>query len=379
MKNIKILGSFLIIVFCIVFFASFNLKASAESTSKVIVVLDSNVSIDNAVDFSTEYDLDGVKKLEGINGLSFTIPDRNLKALANDPIVKYVVNDDIVTALKPTETIQAETLPWGIDTVEADQVWSAHTGAGINVAVLDTGIDMDHPDLAANIKGGINLVNTRKTFDDDNGHGTHVSGTIAAVNNDFGVIGVAPEANLYGVKVLNQRGSGYTSDVIEGIEWAVNNNMDIISMSLSSAYYNAAFEVAINYAYNNGVIVVAAAGNESTSVSYPAAYDNVIGVSAMDQNYDLAYFSNYGPQIDVTAPGVSITSTYYKGQYAIMSGTSMATPHVTGVIALMLESGTANTYEDVIARFKTGCVDLGITGKDIYFGYGLVDASTLTN
>ncbi len=378
MKNIKIMCSFLTIAFFIVFFTSFNLEASAESTSKVIVVLDSNVSIDT-VDFSTEYDLDGVKKLKGINGLSFTIPDRNLRALANDPKIKFVAKDDIVTALKTTESIQAETLPWGIDIVEADQVWGTYTGAGINVAVLDTGIDMDHPDLAVNIKGGINIISTRKTFDDDNGHGTHVSGTIAAVSNDIGVVGVAPEANLYGVKVLNRRGSGYTSDIIAGIEWSVDNNMDIISMSLSSAYYNEALEVAINYAYNNGVIIVAASGNESTSVSYPAAYDNVIGVSAIDQNYDLAYFSNFGPEIDVTAPGVGIISTYYKGGYAIMDGTSMATPHVTGVIALMLESGTANTYEDVLARFASGCVDLGEPGKDIYFGFGLVDASVLIN
>jgi len=201
------------------------------------------------------------------------------------------------------------------------------------------------------------------------------------MDNDIGVIGVAPDANLYGVKVLDSSGSGYLSGVIAGIDWAKENDMDIITMSLSASLDVLSFETACNNAYDAGVVIVAAAGNDILGpVSWPAAYDSVIAVSATDSNDNLAYYSNVGPEVELAAPGSSIYSTYKGGIYGTMSGTSMATPHVTGVATLVIASGT--NYRDnpdaVRAQLTLTAEDLGTTGWDASFGYGLIDAENAT-
>lgn len=354
---------------------------SAESSVRKIVVFKEGITHTQKDLIKEKYNLSIVKNLKGVNAQSVYLAKGKVKELQNDSSVKYVEEDTLVSIVgKPNpdnDTSSTQTLPWGVEAIDSNDVWSNYTGTGVKVAVLDTGIDMDHPDLVDNVKGGINFVNTRKSFNDDNGHGTHVAGTIAAVNNTIGVVGVGPNIELYGVKVLNRRGSGYTSDIIAGLEWAVDNNIDVVNMSIGSDYYNQAYEDAINYAYANGVILVAAAGNDGSAVDYPAAYDNVIAVSAMAQDQTLAYFSSRGPEVDVTAPGVSILSTYKDGLYATMDGTSMATPHVAGIVALMIQSGTSKDLVEIRARFASDCIDLGDSGKDEFFGYGLVNAYNL--
>lgn len=235
----------------------------------------------------------------------------------------------------------AQTVPWGIDRVNAIEAAGMVNMIGIDVAILDTGMDLDHPDLAARYVWGYDLVNDDSLPDDDAGHGTHCAGTIAGIDNDIGVIGVAPEVDLYIIKVLNRRGSGSYEDIANGIIMATNgpdgvpgndDDAEVISMSLGGPTGTDELEAAVNYALSYNVVIVCATGNDGADTpSYPAAYNGVIKVGATDSNDAIASFSNRGETI--LAPGVNIFSTY-PGGYATMSGTSMATPHVAGVVAL---------------------------------------------
>jgi minor extracellular protease Epr len=240
-------------------------------------------------------------------------------------------------------------ITWGIERVNARLAWNNSTGKNVKIAVLDTGISSTHPDLT--VSGGINLVGKSKNnkWSDDNGHGTHVAGIIAAKNNTIGVVGVAPDAQLYAVKVLDAYGSGYISDVIEGIDWAVQNNMNVVSMSLGTAAYSQALNDTSANAYNAGIILVAVAGNSgdgnmsTDDVLYPAKFDYVIAVSAVDYNNLAPIWSADGAKIELAAPGVDIYSTWLNGGYANASGTSMAAPFVSGVAALVKRcDGTPN-------------------------------------
>ena len=249
-------------------------------------------------------------------------------------------------------------LPWGVDRIDAEWAWDTTTGYAVEVAVLDTGIDYEHPDLDANCKGGINIINSRKSYKDDNGHGTHCAGIIAAEDNEEGVVGVAPEASLYGVKVLDRRGSGWVSDIIAGLDWCDKNGMDIVNMSFGGGYSSSLHD-ACDAAKDAGLLLVAAAGNDGGPVIYPAAYESVIAVSATNSSDGLASFSNYGDEIAIAAPGVNILSTYKGGGYATGDGTSMAAPHVAGTLAL-----SANIFATAD--------DLGLSADEQ--GAGLVDA-----
>ena len=325
-----------------------------------------------------------VKDLPLINAaVVLTGPDgekalqQRLEVLRVDPDVM------VYTQAKP----QPEILPWGVDRIDADLVWDndepklevdpgANAGGGIKVAILDTGIDLDHPDLQANIKGGINTINPRKSPDDDNGHGTHVAGIIAAVDNAVGVIGTAPEAWLYAVKVLNRQGSGYVSDIIEGLQWCIANGMQVVNMSFGTSSDVQSLHDAIVGAYNNGIVLVAAAGNSGpadNTVLYPAKYPEVIAVSATDENNCIAEWSSRGPEVELAAPGNNVYSTFKGGGYATISGTSMASPHVAGSAALVIASGVTDKSE-VRSKLQSTADDLGSPGKDNLYGYGLVDA-----
>ena len=280
--------------------------------------------------------------------------------------------------------MQAQTLPWGIDRVDAELVWpSGNTGAAIKVGVIDTGISLSHPDLQANIKGAYNAIRSTRSANDDNGHGSHVAGTIAAVTNSQGIVGVAPSTHLYAIKVLSSSGSGYLSDIIEGLDWAISSDLDVVNLSLGTGSNIQSFHDAITRTYNAGIVIAAAAGNSGGAVIYPAAYEEAIAVSATDSNNAIAYFSSRGPEVDVAAPGVSIYSTYKGSKYATLSGTSMATPHVAGAAALVLKT-TVGAYDadgdgtwdpsEVKAKLQATATDLGTPGFDNLFGAGLLDA-----
>lgn len=274
----------------------------------------------------------------------------------------------------PTPTMSAQQTPWGITRIGAPTAWNTTVGTGVKVAIVDTGISTSHPDLV--VAGGVNTINPLKGFNDDNGHGSHVAGIVAASNNSSGVVGVAPGASLYAVKVLNRNGSGYISDIIEGLDWSISNGMDVVNMSLGTNSDVQTFHDAVVRVYNAGITLVAAAGNDgpgANSVDYPGAYSEVIGVAAIDRNNAMASWSSAGPQVDLAAPGVSIYSTYKGSSYATLSGTSMASPHVTGVVALRLQLHHGESPAKVAAALK-GSADF-LTGIDsTRQGAGVVNA-----
>ena len=283
--------------------------------------------------------------------------------------------------LTPTPTPEGgsqealQPIPWGVNRVDADNVWALTTANNIKVAIIDTGIDLDHPDLEANIKGGRNTIRTSRSADDDNGHGTHVAGTVAGVNNSIGVVGVGHQIDLYAVKALDRRGSGYVSDIIEGIQWSIDNNMNVINMSLGTSSNVTAFHDAVIAARNAGIVVVSAAGNSGpgdNTVIYPAKYPESIAISATTSSDGFASFSSSGPEVDLAAPGNSIYSTYRNGGYTTMSGTSMATPHVAGAAAMVLSTHPGFTPSQVQSHLQNNAEWLsGLSSNQQ--GSGLVD------
>jgi subtilisin family serine protease len=309
--------------------------------------------------------------------VSARLPENLVAKLKDRAEIAYVEEDIIMHA------IQQET-PWGVDRIDAELVWNTNTGKGVNVAILDTGIDYDHPDLASNIVGGINYAgywwrdgSTNKLYwDDKYGHGSHCAGIVAAVNNTIGVVGVAPGASLWAVKVLGDDGIGYVSDIIQGLEWCVDNAIDIVSMSFGSVEYSESLDNACYATYAAGVLLVAAAGNENGgAVHYPGACGSVIAVSATNANNLIANFSSTGPEVELAAPGVDIKSTYWYGAYGLGSGTSMACPHVAGAAALVWAAEPSLTPEQVRLRLRQTAEDLGPVGRDNLYGYGLVNAA----
>lgn len=260
---------------------------------------------------------------------------------------------------------------WGIKTINASKAWSLnYNGSGIKISVIDSGVDIRHPDLQ--IAGGKSFISGRSSYNDDNGHGTHVAGIIGAQSNKIGTIGVAPRAKIYALKALGKDGLGYSSDIIEAINWSIENKMDIINLSLGSDNPSYPLEEAIKRATNAGIVVVAATGNESGPVGYPAKYNNVIGVSALKSNTSLASFSNRGSGVTVAAPGQGIYSTV-PGGYATYNGTSMAAPFVTGVVALYKQA-TGLSGDKLVSLVTSSAIDIGSRGKDNNFGFGRINA-----
>jgi len=271
----------------------------------------------------------------------------------------------------------AETIPAGIAQVKAPAAWDCSRGKVIKVAVLDTGIFGAHPDLAPNYKGGISFVPGESSPVDFNSHGTHCSGTIAAAINGVGVVGVAPAASLYAVKVLSRTGSGSWSYLIAGIDWCIKNRMRVLSMSLGGPAAPSALEAMCNAAWSRGLLLVAAAGNSGPgmgTVGFPAKYGSVVAVSAIDSANLIAGFSSRGPEVELCAPGVNVLSTLPGGGYGTKSGTSMACPHVSGAAALAW-GGHRYANNVTIRRLLAWTADnLGIPGRDPLYGYGRVDA-----
>lgn len=311
-----------------------------------------------------------------IPAIACSLPETAVEALRRKISVMYIEPDGVVQAV-------GQVLPWGVDRIDAEKVHSYNKGAGVKIAVVDSGMDYRHPDLDANYKGGYDFVNNDADPMDDNGHGTHVAGIIAAEDNALGVVGVAPEAWLYSLKVLDSTGYGFISDAIAAIDWAVSNGMHIVSMSLGSDTDSYSLRMACDSAYEAGLLLVAAAGNNATTISYPARYDSVIAVGATKSDNTRAEFSGTGQELELVAPGVYIYSTYLNGYY-IMSGTSMACPHVTGTAALVFNTAVNPSYDldgdgvwdasEVRRRLQDTAYDLGSLGRDPLYGYGLVNA-----
>ncbi len=282
-------------------------------------------------------------------------------------------------------SVQSETIPAGVQQVNAPQAWNYSQGKGIRVAVVDTGIDFNHTDLHTNYVGGVSFVPGAVTAMDNHGHGTHCAGTIAAAINGSGVVGVAPLASLYAVKVLDQNGFGQFSWIIAGIDWCIQHSMHVVSMSLGGNIAPAALETICNLAWSKGLLLVAAAGNSNlqnpvppaaTNVIYPGKYKNVIAVSAIDSANVIAPFSSRGPEVDMCAPGVSVLSDKLGGGTTVMSGTSMACPHVSGVAAVAWGSHRFSNNEQIWNLLASTVDHLGVPGWDLMYGYGRVNAKT---
>jgi subtilisin family serine protease len=326
------------------------------------------------------------------------IDERVLREVAAIPGVVSLSSEHKVRALFTPNDPETSLHQWNLDPINAYEAWDISKGThDVVVAVLDTGIDWTHPDLAANIWNdssgyhGYNFISNNHLPMDDNinsydevggwdtntyvYHGTHVAGVVGAViNNNIGIAGIA-QVRLMAVKVMNDSGEGTDATVASGIRWAVDNGANIVTMSLGVDGPSATLQNQIAYACQHGVVTIAASGNSGSSmVSYPAAYPSVIAVGAVDSSLRRATFSNFGSGLDIMAPGVQIYSTRGGGGYQSLSGTSTAAPHVAGVVALMLSVNPALTPTEVGSVMNATATDISRAGYDTATGWGVVDA-----
>lgn len=297
-----------------------------------------------------------------------------------EPTYIYLPNEQPLTrrtmiARAPNDELYPD-YQWNLPMIGTEVGWTFTRGSDkVTIAVVDTGVDLDHPDLVQRLTSGRNILADNDNPNDDNGHGTHVAGIIASqTNNREGIAGITWFNKIMPVKVMNKDGSGTSFDVAQGIRWATDHGADVINLSLGNYQPSKVLEEAIQYAFDKNVVIIAATGNDNTDQpGYPAAYPQVLGVSAVDQNGNRAEFSNYGTYVDVVAPGVAIASTYLGKQYAELSGTSMASPHVTALAGLIRSTYPDLSNSEVIRIIKRTTTDLGEPGTDAYYGDGLID------
>jgi thermitase len=291
-----------------------------------------------------------------------------------EPHYIYITNEISV----PNDLLYQE-YQWNLPIIRTEQGWDITRGKKeVVIAVVDTGVDLDHPEFKGKLVEGMNFIDSSKKPYDDVGHGTHVAGIIgAATNNGEGIAGITWLNKIMPIKVLDSSGSGNTYDVAQGIIWAVDHGAKVINLSLGN-YAEAQFlHDAVKYAYERDVILIAATGNDNTDQpGYPAAYPEVFAVGATDDSAQLASFSNYGSYVDVTAPGVSIPSTYPENQYAALSGTSMASPHVAGLAGLIRSAQPELQNKEVMELIRATSDDLGSEGHDPYFGQGQINVAS---
>lgn len=312
-----------------------------------------------------------------VNGLAVDADVDELKELISNPNVALVYPDYTAYALDELSG------SWGVAKIGAGLCHEAGiTGRGIKVAIPDTG-QANHPDLppykgwdftAWTSPGG---EDGDDDPEDDNGHGTHCIGIIGARANGFGVVGVAPDSDLYALKVLNRFGSGSHSDIIQSFEWCVEHQMQVVSCSFGSRGYDPLMEEVVNMLYAQGAVIVAAAGNDGTlyAVNFPAAFSSVIAVGAVGKDGSRASFSTVGPEVEIVAPGVDVLSTFLNNGYVLKSGTSMSCPHVAGVVALLLELHPDWSPAEIRQQLALTADDRGAPGRDPYYGYGLINAA----
>lgn len=277
-----------------------------------------------------------------------------------------------------------EVSDWGHATLRIPNAWKVTKGKGVTVAVLDTGCDCDHPDMVGAVVASKDFTRSRSGCVDVQGHGTHVAGTIAARQNGKGTVGVAPECGIRVYKVLNDQGWGTDTDIAAGIDAAVADGVDIISMSLGSAARSETIAAAVGRAIKAGIVVVAAAGNSGpnpNTVGYPGGLPGVVCVGAVNGQLATATFSSRGTALVCAAPGVNVLAPYPGGRQAVLSGTSMATPYTTGALALALSAARARgekpTATELVAMLTRNAQDLAPAGRDTATGFGLIQPTAM--
>lgn len=354
--------------------------ASDNDLEKVIISFDDSIDYQALEDMGAEIH----SELDAISSVIATIPSTTFTKADTDVSIKAISDEQIFKAA-------AQQPSWGYQHIKAPSALKAgYTGKGVKIAVIDSGINTKHPDLS--VAGGASMIEGSSPFTDGAGHGTHVAGVIAALNNTIGVVGAAPDAELYSVKVLASNGAGTLEDVLDGVQWAIDQDMDIINLSLTTGYDIPELEAMLKKATDLGIIVVAAAGNIETvdtqgnyvqaegDVLYPARYKSVIAVGSTDMNNRLSGFSYRGPSVELTAPGEGIYSTFSTistagyDDYKASEGTSVSTPFVSAVFAQYKEAFPHLNNVQLRATVKRAVTDLGPTGKDNLFGHGLVQS-----
>lgn len=301
--------------------------------------------------------------------------DAVVKALNNNPNVEYAEPNYILNATwTPNDTYFSPSYQYGLFNTDADHAWDVARGSSSQeIAVLDTGVDYTHPDLDGKVIRGYDFVQNDNTPQDQNGHGTHVAGIAAAeTNNSIGIAGMAPNTKILAVRVLDANGSGSLANIADGIIYATDAGAEVINLSLGCDCSTTTLQNAVNYAWNRGVVVVAAAGNDGVNTTFePASYANVIAVGAVDSSNRKASFSNWGTWVDVMAPGVDIASTYPGNRYVYLSGTSMASPYVAGQAALLRGQGKNN----VQTRAAIENTAVYMSGVGTYVQHGLINVN----
>ncbi|NJJ42381.1 S8 family peptidase [Paenibacillus apii] len=280
-----------------------------------------------------------------------------------------------LSAYKPPHS-----LPWGVRAIHAPQAWSRSTGVHIKIGVIDTGADFLHPDLKSSLAAGVNLLHRGMLPIDDNGHGTHIAGTLAASGGTRGMMGVAPRALIYPVKAFDHTGSAFVSDIVLAIDWCVQNRIDLINMSFGMKSRSIALHDVVIKAYRAGIPIIASSGNDGKrGGDYPARYSETIAVGAIDRKRRVASFSNHGAYIDVYGPGENVPSCWPKDSYKEMSGTSMATSHVTGAAALLLALRPGTTPRELKQMLRRSSAPLLLRKgqRRAALGGGALDAMRL--
>lgn len=354
--------------------------ASDNELEKVII------SFENGIDYEAlkEMNANIHSELDAISSVIATIPSTTFMKADTDISVTPLPEEQIFKAA-------AQQPSWGYQHIKAPSALKVgYTGKNVKIAVIDSGINSQHPDLK--VAGGASMITGSSPFTDGNGHGTHVAGIIGALNNTYGVVGAAPDAQIYSVKVLSSNGAGSLENVLNGIQWAIDQEMDIINLSLTTGRNEELLQAMLKKANDLGIVVVAAAGNIETidtngsyvqygnDVLYPARYPTVIAVGSTDTNNKLSGFSYRGPSIELVAPGEGIYSTYINtattshADYSLSQGTSVSTPFVASVFAQYMEAYPHLTNNQLRETVKRAVIDLGPVGKDQSFGHGLVQS-----
>ncbi|MBE7049344.1 MAG: hypothetical protein E7394_01060 [Ruminococcaceae bacterium] len=274
-----------------------------------------------------------------------------------------------------------EIIDYGVKMVGAPLEWSETMGEGIKVGIIDTGVCTSHPDLSGRIADGVNFtLEDTGTFEDYNGHGTHVAGIVAAEKNGMGVVGVAPKSELYIAKAFDKSGKTDYGAIEKSIFWLIDKKVDVINMSFSSPNTFPRYKNLIHFANQKGITLICAAGNDGANgkntIGYPARFNETIAVSAVDINKKVADFCSKGNSAEISAAGIDIYSTFLNNGYAILSGTSMATPIITGAVAILQAKGVMRyhrklTPDEIRLLLNIYTEDLSGLGKDDRYGYGL--------
>lgn len=371
----KKLVTFVAFVLVISGLASTTVSAEVNDPSERLIV-----SFKDKIDYALleEMGAEIHEEFEAISAVSVTLPNEHMvQAASAESSIAYIEENTIVTAA-------AQTTTWGYKAVKANTATSlGYTGKGVKIAIVDSGINAKHPDLK--VAGGVSKIDQSSAYTDNNGHGTHVAGVIGAQNNNIGTVGVAPDASLYSVKVLSANGIGTLEGVVAGIQWAIDQKVDIINMSLTINNDKQSLRDITKKAYDAGIVIVAASGNEREKglykdVLFPARYPSVIAVGAVSESNKLSYFSNFGASQELVAPGENILSSFANSKtttqedYATSEGTSVASPFVAGTFAQYMQAYPHLSNGQLRETMKRAALDLGPKGRDNMYGHGMAQS-----